>query len=1232
MLRFIKNGPEIPERLLQAHEDGNVVFFCGAGISIPADLPGFASLTRSLFDAEGLIPSPIEERAIKHCQYDQAIALLEDKVQGKRAAVRKHLHALLTPTNTQAMPTHKAILTLAHDKNGCCRLVTTNFDRLFEQAAADLKLQLSSCCAPTLPVPKHKWTGGLVYLHGLLPESDTADLNDLVLSSGDFGLAYLTERWASRFVGELFRNFTVVFVGYSVGDPVLRYMMDALAADRLMGETSPAPFAFTDFPRGKQSETIDEWKAKHVTPILYKRYKRHHYLHKTLGEWASAYRDGISGKERTIEQFGSLPPPKISTDYVTNRLIWAITDPSGVPAKRFSQLDPVSPLEWLTTFSKHEFDKDDLPRFSIRPDPGDEKCSFTLLDRPAQHSKAPNMRLLHNGNKECAWDRVMAFLGKWLTRHVQDPALILWIAQHGSTLHHQWQWQIEDEIEKHPPRPELLRLWRLVLNGYLEKPTHLDLYTWKKQFLSEGLTVELRMRFRSLLSPRVRVNPPLIAWEDAFPDQETLRGRLNWEVVLATAGAHATLKSLRRTQEWDAALPSLLSDSTSMLQDVCELMQYLGDADEEFDWSYLQRPSIADHPQNNTYREWTALIDLARDSFNATVNTKPDSARHEAEQWAQIPIPLFKRLAFYAATTTGLISPSEALDWLLDNDAWWLWALSTTHETLLLMTKIADELEQRDRELLETAFITGPPRRMYRDDISDEDFNRSADRQVWIRLTMINTSGAQLGTREQERLAQIAQRYPRWKLSDDDRDSFPSWIDDDSEPSYQQTPVKTQSLVSWLQSNPSSDPWYEDDWQDRCATDFKRCAIALLHLASHNGWVVDRWSQALSAWGQEPLHQQSWRCIGRFLAENTATIPRNLTGALAHWLKSISTTEGIDGVRFFKLLNLIIEYSDDESDGAQDPLFRAINHPVGHAVQACLNWWYRQGPENDEGLPLELQALFATICTPTEGRYRYGRVILCAHIIPLFQVDPSWTQQHVIPLLDWNKSKEEATAAWAGYLWAPRIYRPLMDEMKASFLATAHQYDALDEHKQQYANLLTVAALEPGDTFRTAELATATSALPNQGLETTAWTLTRMLDSAGDRREAYWKNRIVKYLKRIWPRVQKHGTEQIAEAFATLCSYAGNAFPDAVVLLQDWFLSLRHPGTILHILNESDHPEAHPDATLALLDRLIDLERSLVSLDFGSIMHRLETSDPSLTRDERFKRLSAIVQLQSELK
>ena len=91
------------------------------------------------------------------------------------------------------------------------------------------------------------------YLHGLLPEDPaSSNLDNLVVSSGDFGLAYLTERWAARFVSELLRNFVVCFVGYSIDDPVLRYMMDALAADRLLGESPPEMFAFGSHSKGQE--------------------------------------------------------------------------------------------------------------------------------------------------------------------------------------------------------------------------------------------------------------------------------------------------------------------------------------------------------------------------------------------------------------------------------------------------------------------------------------------------------------------------------------------------------------------------------------------------------------------------------------------------------------------------------------------------------------------------------------------------------------------------------------------------------------------------------------------------------------------------------------------------------------------------------------------------------------------------------------------------------------------
>ena len=51
-MKFIarKGAPNIPLDLIEAQESGNLVFFCGAGISRAAGLPGFAGLVKNVYD------------------------------------------------------------------------------------------------------------------------------------------------------------------------------------------------------------------------------------------------------------------------------------------------------------------------------------------------------------------------------------------------------------------------------------------------------------------------------------------------------------------------------------------------------------------------------------------------------------------------------------------------------------------------------------------------------------------------------------------------------------------------------------------------------------------------------------------------------------------------------------------------------------------------------------------------------------------------------------------------------------------------------------------------------------------------------------------------------------------------------------------------------------------------------------------------------------------------------
>lgn len=240
---FLDGGPEIPENLLHAQEDGRLVFFCGAGISAAAGLPLFGSLVTQLYEKSGVTPNRIQAAAIKYKQYDVSIELLENNYIGGRIEIRNNLIEILEPdlSKEYALSMHKSLLTLSTDRQACIKLVTTNYDHLFILAENALKEKLSHPIqyfkAPVLPIPKPSKWNSIIYLHGLLPDNkNDKELDELVLSSSDFGHAYLTERWASKFISELFKNFVVCFVGYSVNDPVMRYMVDAIAADRKLGD------------------------------------------------------------------------------------------------------------------------------------------------------------------------------------------------------------------------------------------------------------------------------------------------------------------------------------------------------------------------------------------------------------------------------------------------------------------------------------------------------------------------------------------------------------------------------------------------------------------------------------------------------------------------------------------------------------------------------------------------------------------------------------------------------------------------------------------------------------------------------------------------------------------------------------------------------------------------------------------------------------------------------------
>ncbi|WP_207389726.1 hypothetical protein [Stutzerimonas kirkiae] len=140
---------------------------------------------------------------------------------------------------------------------------------------------------------------------------------------------------------------------------------------------------------------------------------------------------------------------------------------------------------------------------------------------------------------------------------------------------------------------------------------------------------------------------------------------MEWEIVLASDHVHSGLHDMPKNEQWTAALPELLDDLSALLRDALDLMRELGGVDSESDHSYVHQPSISDHSQNKDFHDWTALIELARDAWLATVAKSPERARIVAETWAHGTYPVFRRLALFAAAQGRVISLRQALDWLL---------------------------------------------------------------------------------------------------------------------------------------------------------------------------------------------------------------------------------------------------------------------------------------------------------------------------------------------------------------------------------------------------------------------------------------------------------------------------------------------------------------------------------------------------------------------------------------
>jgi hypothetical protein len=188
----------------------------------------------------------------------------------------------LKPPPSVDLSAHRDILDLARGPEGTVRLITTNFDLLFE--ACDGTLQRWR--PPRLPDPlRNDEFHGIIHLHGHVTDDYTDAAGDgFVISSAEFGQAYLSDRWATDFIRTVLERFLVVFIGYAADDPPMQYLLEAL--NKNAGSLSGV-YAFQS---GSVEDAQAKWLQKGVRPIAYGSTVDHAALWNTLSAWAARAR------------------------------------------------------------------------------------------------------------------------------------------------------------------------------------------------------------------------------------------------------------------------------------------------------------------------------------------------------------------------------------------------------------------------------------------------------------------------------------------------------------------------------------------------------------------------------------------------------------------------------------------------------------------------------------------------------------------------------------------------------------------------------------------------------------------------------------------------------------------------------------------------------------------------------------------------------------------------------
>lgn len=196
---------DVPSELLDQFAAGNGVIFVGAGLSRAAGMPDWAGLISSL------------RSQIANCPEDAdflTVALYFELIHGRRRLI-EIIRNSIDVTGVRPTIVHRQLFSLPISE-----IFTTNYDDLLELECRDSNKSFRSIVREEDVAYFSSNDTQIIKLHGDLQHPDS-----IVITAEDYERFSTNRKALSRLIAQALQTKSVLFLGYSAGDPNLKQIL-----------------------------------------------------------------------------------------------------------------------------------------------------------------------------------------------------------------------------------------------------------------------------------------------------------------------------------------------------------------------------------------------------------------------------------------------------------------------------------------------------------------------------------------------------------------------------------------------------------------------------------------------------------------------------------------------------------------------------------------------------------------------------------------------------------------------------------------------------------------------------------------------------------------------------------------------------------------------------------------------------------------------------------------------